>query len=1169
MHPRLSPLLLVVGLLLIVITACDRQDNDWGAFDPAQKILTVEADTMSLAEGGMAQTFRLSLPMVPSDTVRVLIAADNAQIEAEPDTVLFVPIDDDWTIPRVVAVSAADDLIDEGLHEATVSVLAVSADADYDGQGGAGMVPVTITDNDHAGVQVSETDLTLVESQGGTLTEVYRVQLLSQPLAAVTVTANATPSEPSFHFEPASLIFTPENWQTDQVIRIWAELDQVDADNMNLVVQHASASSDPNYDAGLVVPAVNVTVLDNTMAPTASLSLGSRGVTTLLESGATVSLDVVITLNRASALPVTVHLATRDGSATGGEDFQILDQDVVFLPDGPLSQAFDVVSLDDDLMEDPEDFQVIISAVDNVLVGENNRLDLSLVDDDQITLSVNGVDVNEDDGSASFVVTIPFAVPLPVDFFLTTADGTATAATDYETVAANFSIEPGQTQRVVPVVVLADAAYESDEDLSASLGGLSGNAVWDGVPGRVVIINDDPQAITFANFEVVEGEPFADFIIELDAPFNDPVDLTIITVNGDGQGSITGPEDALGGQDFTTVSNEIWTLAAGETRHRYRVPVTADSAAEAEREHFRLRVESASRPEFVGLTARCTILDADQPQIAVSDDNVRESDPSAEFVVSVLNQAGNPVLSLADISFDYTTVDQTASGDLDYATTSGTAIIPAGSPSVTLTVPILDDAHDDDNEVFVLHLTDPVNATILDDGSAPFCLIADNEFPSINLGQTSAVENEGSVHEFTVFLTTQRQDPTGFVLSLSAGNSDGPGVDYSFSGAGYQVIPPFTSSLTFQVPYLDDHLAGEADEVLQAQLGNADVALGVTLLDMTIADAPALNIQPDAASEGSDLEFAVLLTAPSTAEITFSAQYSSGTANVLEDINNSNAGPFTIPAGVTAMTIVTPTIAGDGGDEAVEDFVITMINPVNATLGAFNSATGLITDGDPPALNLAADATAIEGEDVVFTVTLSWTSGADVEFSVTFSDGSAAGANIDFDDFDTGPFVIPAGSLSTTVAVPTVATDGPERAVEDFTIALSNPANGVLGATTSATGFIQDGDQPALTLPAGDSVTEGGILNFTVHLNPPTIVPVFFDLIFGDGSTQGAVDYLPSSTGPFSMLPGTTDTTITVLTIDDGLFENTEQFVVRVGPTPTNAVVGLPYQANGIIVDND
>ena len=47
--------LLIAGLLLVVVTACDRQDNHWDGFDPARKILTIQSDTLRLAEGGEAR----------------------------------------------------------------------------------------------------------------------------------------------------------------------------------------------------------------------------------------------------------------------------------------------------------------------------------------------------------------------------------------------------------------------------------------------------------------------------------------------------------------------------------------------------------------------------------------------------------------------------------------------------------------------------------------------------------------------------------------------------------------------------------------------------------------------------------------------------------------------------------------------------------------------------------------------------------------------------------------------------------------------------------------------------------------------------------------------------------------------------------------------------------
>ena len=124
------------------------------------------------------------------------------------------------------------------------------------------------------------------------------------------------------------------------------------------------------------------------------------------------------------------------------------------------------------------------------------------------------------------------------------------------------------------------------------------------------------------------------------------------------------------------------------------------------------------------------------------------------------------------------------------------------------------------------------------DEADAFCAITDDEFPSINLGAVLARANEGSTIVFTVSLTTPRQSATTFSLTLLPGTSQGAGVDYSFAQNGAQTIPPFTSSISFTVPLLDDQLAGEIDEVLRATIANANVALGVTGLDLTIVDAP-------------------------------------------------------------------------------------------------------------------------------------------------------------------------------------------------------------------------------------------------------------------------------------------------------------------------------------------
>jgi hypothetical protein len=263
-----------------------------------------------------------------------------------------------------------------------------------------------------------------------------------------------------------------------------------------------------------------------------------------------------------------------------------------------------------------------------------------------------------------------------------------------------------------------------------------------------------------------------------------------------------------------------------------------------------------------------------------------------------------------------------------------------------------------------------------------------------------------------------------------------------------------------------------------------------------------------------------------------------------------------------------PTIANDGGDNATETFTITMISPANGTLSGFNSATGTITDGDPSPLSLRADASAVEGANIAFIVDLAWTSEAAIQFFVQFNDGTAAGSGIDYVSANTGPYTVPAGQSNITIQVPTIDDAGPELEAEDFTITVVNPTNAVIGAAPTAIGRVLDGDQPVLTITAGAPVFEGGTLDFTVTMDRQSIVPVTFDLVFLNGSTQGVEDYL-AATGPWTLAPGATSLVIQVPTVQDLLHENQEILVARLLADPVNGVVGTPADANGVINDDD
>lgn len=1154
--------------LLACLPGCDGSDNHWDLYDPELKIMTVATDTLRLAEGGEALTLTVTLQMVPDDTVRVRLQSDGGQAVADPAELVFVPIDDDWARPRTASISAVDDLVEEGPHQDALTVLAVSRDTAFDGQGGPGLVPLQITDDDLAGVAISETLLSLVESVAGLVDETYHVRLRSQPTDTVVITLAAAPVDPMFNLVPGVLTFTAADWDQEQTVRLWSELDLNDADDQTITISHTAASTDPRYGPGLGIADVTVMVYDNTLPPIVRLRAVGAGALTLDEANPATTADLEIVLDHPSAQPVRLHLATLDGTATGGADYVAYNADVTFDPGDPLTRIVSLQVIDDTALEDPERFEVVLTGMANAIIGDVDRLDVAVIDDDLTTLTMTVAPSTEDGGAARFVVSMPHAEPIPVTFTFTTTGGTALSGGDFSALSGPFLIEPGQTQRVIPVVLLADPYHEPNETFGANLSAVSVNANWGGVPVTCTIVDDDPQAIALDGVTVGEAGGTAVFTLNLQAPYNAPVTLTVTTLTGDGLGAANGQEDAAAGSDYTAVSGSTWTIPADATTATFPIAILAGVQAENLHEYFRLQVVSGSQAGFAGLLATATIIDDDQPYLAVADVSVSEISTQALFTVRAVNGVGQPVTSTADITFRADTVDQTAAAGSDYTAVGQSFTIPAGFGSVDVPVALQDDAWDDDSESFVLHLASPVNALVNESEADAFCAITDDEFPSINLATTLARANEGSTITFTVGLTTPRQAATTFNLTLLPGTSEGPGVDYAFSQNGAQSIAPFVSSVSFTVPLTDDQLAGEGDETLRAVIAGANVALGVTSLDLTIADAPRMSIASAAALEGQSAVFPVTLDAASTAPVSFRVQFSSATASIVNDINASGTGPFTIPAGAMGTTVPVPAIAGDGGDAATETFTVTLISPVNGTLSGFNSATGTITDGDPSPLSFSGPASATEGADVVFTVDLAWTSEAAIQFFVQFSDGTAAGSGIDYVSALTGPYTVPAGQASLTIAVPTIDDAGPELEAEDFTIAIVNPTNAVLGVSPSATGSVLDGDQPALTITAGAPVLEGGTLDFTVTMDRQSIVPVTFDLTFLNGSTQG-VDDFTAPNGPWTLAPGATSLVIQVPTVQDLLHENQEIMVARLAADPVNAYAGAPAEANGVINDDD
>ena len=70
------------------------------------------------------------------------------------------------------------------------------------------------------------------------------------------------------------------------------------------------------------------------------------------------------------------------------------------MPGHPLSRTFALNVLDDGLLEEDEVFELVLTSLSVAIIGDDDRLTVTIADDDWTTLTLSVSDVDEDAGAA-------------------------------------------------------------------------------------------------------------------------------------------------------------------------------------------------------------------------------------------------------------------------------------------------------------------------------------------------------------------------------------------------------------------------------------------------------------------------------------------------------------------------------------------------------------------------------------------------------------------------------------------------------------------------------------------------------------------------------------------------------------------------------------------------
>ncbi|MBN3993629.1 MAG: PKD domain-containing protein [Nostoc sp. NMS2] len=475
-------------------------------------------------------------------------------------------------------------------------------------------------------------------------------------------------------------------------------------------------------------------------------------------------------LSEASRRTITANYSTTDGTATFGSDYTAANGTISFAS-GEISKTITVQLIGDTLDEFDETFFVNLSDATNAIILTNQATVTILDDDAAPTLTIGDRIITEgDNGTLNVTYTINLNAPSgkPVSANYTTADGTATAGTDYTATNGIVSFAPGETSKTITVQVLGDAIDEFDETFFLNLSDATNATITKNQAVTTILDNDAPPSITIGDRSITETDSGAialTYTISLDAPSAKPISVKYATADG----------TASAGNDYTA-TNGIISFAPGETSKTITVQVIGDTIDEFD-ETFFLNLSDATNATITKNQAVSTILDNDAPpSITIGDRSITEGDSGTTSITYTVNLS---TPSAKPISVKYATADGTASAGNDYTATNSTISFAPGETSKTITVLVLGDTIDEFDETFFLNLSDATNATITKNQAVS--TILDNDAPpSITIGDRTITETDNGATSitYTISLDAASAKPISVKYATADGTANA-GTDYT------------------------------------------------------------------------------------------------------------------------------------------------------------------------------------------------------------------------------------------------------------------------------------------------------------------------------------------------------------------------------------------------------
>jgi len=566
----------------------------------------------------------------------------------------------------------------------------------------------------------------------------------------------------------------------------------------------------------------------------------------------------------------------------------------------------------------------------------------SLSIDDQAVLEGSG-------GTTTIVFTVTRTGDLAAESRVTVSTSpsdplSAIAPDDYASKTAELTFAADEGTKTFAVDVAADGVDEFNETFRVALSGADAATITKSTGTATITDDDDPPSVsTFADAEVTEDA----VTLNLKVVLSGKSGKTITIDYGPGEGGTATP-----GDDFTAPSGRL-TFEPGVQERNLPITIKEDALAEADETLF-VNLFAHTNVETGGVANT-------QAKVTIKDDGDAAAKPTitspsifegTSGTVELTFEASLPAPHPAT-TFNFRTAAGSADGS-DFEAQSGSKNFPANSSTaagavtkVPITIKVKGDVLDELDETFKVEL---LTTGTTEDKVAEGTGTIKNDDNNSKLSISDATADEPGTMKFTVSLAPASGREVNVNWATADGTATAPG-DYT-AGSGQLTFAPGEPTKTIEIAIAGDS-TNEENETLKVNLSGPTGVPLANLVDAvgdgTIVDKnapPSLSISDTTTREGVGADFVVTLAGTTLRTVTVRFNTADGTAQAGSDYS-ARVGSLTFAPGEKTKTI-SVTVFDDGAAEFIENFSVSLGDPVNATITK-SRGVAIIEASDQPA----------------------------------------------------------------------------------------------------------------------------------------------------------------------------------------------------------------------------